>query len=143
LGLVSGINSFCGDFTEQQGIQVDFVHKNVPRTIPPEVALCIFRIVQEGLRNVKQHSGANRAELRLESDEETLHMSVIDEGNGFDVTKTRIKSGLGLRSMQERLRLLGGRVEILSCPKKGTRIEIWVPINPQIADAEAVQSFIA
>jgi signal transduction histidine kinase/ABC-type uncharacterized transport system substrate-binding protein len=130
LGLVSGISSFCGDFTEQQGIQVDFVHKNVPRTIPPEVALCIFRVVQEGLRNVKRHSGANRAELRLERDEETLHMSVADEGNGFDVTKTRIKSGLGLRSMQERLRLLGGRVEILSCPKKGTRIEIWVPINP-------------
>ena len=140
LGLVSGVSSFCGDFTEQQGIQVDFVHKDVPRSIPPEVALCIFRVVQEGLRNVKRHSGATRAEVRLEGDDDTLSLSLADEGAGFDTAKISTRTGLGLRSMQERLRILGGHVEIISCPKQGTTIEVWVPLHPVIAGVEVNQS---
>ena len=140
LGLVSGISSFCGDFTEQQGIQVDFVHKDVPRRVTPDVALCIFRIVQEGLRNVKKHSGATRAEVRLEGTAETLSLSLTDEGVGFDNTKIQSKTGLGLRSMQERLRLLGGRVAILSFPNQGTRIDVWVPLYPATTDADVIQS---
>jgi len=143
LGLVSGVSSFCGDFTEQQGVQVDFVHKDVPRRVTPEVALCIFRVVQEGLRNVKKHSRATRAEVRLEGTAETLSLSLIDEGIGFDYTKIPSKTGLGLRSMQERLRLLGGRIAILSHPKQGTRIDVWVPLHPVSTDAEVIQSAIA
>ena len=63
LGLILGLSSLCHEFTEQQGIQVDFAHENISRGINPDVALCIFRIVQEALRNVKKHSGANRAEV--------------------------------------------------------------------------------
>jgi signal transduction histidine kinase len=140
LGLVLGVSSFCGDFTEQQGIQVDFSHKDVPRSVSSEVALCIFRIVQEGLRNVKKHSGAIRAEIRLEVVADTLHLLMADEGVGFDTTNRSTRTGLGLRSMQERLRVLGGRVEIRSCPKQGTTIEVWVPLNPVIAGAEMTQS---
>jgi signal transduction histidine kinase len=140
LGLVLGVSSFCGDFTEQQGIQVDFAHKEVPRGLPPEVALCIFRIVQEGLRNVKKHSGAIRAEVRLEGSADVLHLSLIDEGIGFDTTNRSTRTGLGIRSMQERLRVLGGRFEIRSRPKQGTTIDVWVPLNPVIAGAEMTQS---
>jgi signal transduction histidine kinase len=134
------VSSYCGDFTEQQGIQVDFAHKDVPRSIPPEVALCIFRIVQEGLRNVKKHSGAIRAEVRLEGVADALHLLLADEGVGFDITNRSTRTGLGIRSMQERLRVLGGRVEIRSRPKQGTTIEAWVPLNPVIAGAEMTRS---
>jgi signal transduction histidine kinase/ABC-type uncharacterized transport system substrate-binding protein len=140
LGLVLGVSSYCGEFAEQQGIQVDFAHKGVPRSIPPEVALCIFRIVQEGLRNIKRHSGAIRAEVRLEMIADTLHLSVADEGVGFDTTKRSSRTGLGLRSMQERLRVLGGRVEIWSQPSQGTTIEVRIPMNSLIARVGMTQS---
>ena len=66
LGLVAGLGSFCKEFNAQHGIQVAFSHHNIPRSMSPEIALCLFRIVQEGLRNVQKHSGAAHAEVRLE-----------------------------------------------------------------------------
>ena len=139
LGLVLGVSSFCGDFAERQHIQVDFAHNEVPRNIPPEVELCIFRIVQEGLRNVKRHSAATRAEVRLEAIANGLYLSIADQGVGFDMTKRSSRTGLGIRSMQERLRLLGGRVEIRSRPGQGTTVEVWVPLNPATAGTERTQ----
>ena len=112
LGLVAGVSAFCKEFAEQQGMRVDFAHENVPHGIPEDVALCIFRIAQEGLRNIKRHSGADRAEVRLEGLEEKLHLSVTDPGRGFDVNKRSPQSGIGIRSMKERLRFLGGYLEV-------------------------------
>ena len=139
LGLVSGVSAYCGDFTEQHDIQVDFMHKEIPRYIPPEVALCIFRLVQEGLRNVKKHSGAIRAEVFLEGVADKLHLSLVDEGIGFDTTKSSAKAGLGIQSMQERLRILGGRVQIQSQPGDGTKIDAWVPLNPVTTGSQVSQ----
>jgi signal transduction histidine kinase len=110
-------------------MQVDFVHENVPRGLPGNAALCLFRIAQEGVRNVKKHSGANWAEVRLELLEEKLHLSVSDHGKGFDSSEHSIRGGIGLRSMEERLRLLGGQLEIHSQSTKGTRIDAWIPFT--------------
>jgi PAS domain S-box-containing protein len=129
LGLVAGAKAFCEEFSEQQEIQVEFAHENVPRGVPGDVALCFFRITQEGLRNIKRHSGANRAEVRLELLGEKLHLSVADGGRGFDVNKHSSHDGIGIRSMEERLRSLGGQLEISSRPLKGTRIDAWVPLK--------------
>lgn len=129
LGLVAGVSAFCKEFAEQQGIQVDFAHENVPHGIPKDAALCIFRIAQEGLRNIKRHSGADRAEVRLEGLEEKLHLSVADPGTGFDVNKRSPQSGIGIRSMKERLRPLGGHLEVRSRPMAGTRIDAWLPFK--------------
>ena len=129
LGLVAGVKAFCQEFAEQQQMQVHFAHENVPRAIPADVALCLFRITQEGLRNVKRHSGANRAEVRLEGVEEKLHLSVVDWGRGFDVNKRSPQSGIGIRSMEERLRSLGGHLEVHSRPMEGTRIDAWLSFN--------------
>ena len=96
LGLVSGVSAYCGDFTEQHDIQVDFMHKEIPRYIPPEVALCIFRLVQEGLRNVKKHSGAVRAEVFLEGVADKLHLSLADEGIALIPRKVQRKRALEL-----------------------------------------------
>ena len=129
LGLVAGISAFCEEFANQQDMQIDFVHENVPSGIAQEAALGIFRIVQESLRNVKRHSGVDRAEVRLEGTNETLHLSVSDHGSGFDPKARSGKSGIGLRSIEERLRLMGGWVQIHSQPMEGTRIEAWLPIK--------------
>jgi len=129
LGLVAGVRGFCEEFAEQQGMQVDYAHENVPHGIPRDVAVCIFRIAQEGLRNVKRHSGVNRAEVRLEWLGEKLHLSVTDQGKGFNPNQPRADAGIGIRSMQERLRVLGGHVEVHSRPREGVRIDAWLPLK--------------
>jgi signal transduction histidine kinase len=125
---VAGVKAFCEEFAEQ-GVQVDFAHENVPSGVPGDAALCIFRIAQEGLRNVKRHSGAKRAEVRLEWLGERLHLSVSDKGRGFDSNHPPADGGIGIRSMKERLRPLEGRLEIHSRPMEGTRIDAWLPFK--------------
>ncbi len=65
LGLVPGVTALCKEFEVQQGIEIDFLTNDVPRSVHPDVALCLFRIAQEGLRNMKKHSGAVKAQIRL------------------------------------------------------------------------------
>ena len=129
LGLLAGLEAFCKEFAEQQGVQIDFVHENVRRGLPADAALCMFRITQEALRNVKRHSGANRAEVRLEQLDGSLHLSVSDRGKGFNSNKPAAERGIGIHSMEERLRLLGGNLEIQSRPMEGTRIDAWLPLK--------------
>jgi len=129
LGLVAGIKAFCKEFAEQQEIQVDFAHENVPRGIPADAALCLFRVTQEGLRNIKRHSGASKADVRLEASDKKLHLSIIDQGRGFDVNQHSPRDGIGIRSMEERMRSLGGQLEISSRPMEGTRINAWLPLK--------------
>jgi signal transduction histidine kinase len=129
LGLAEGVAAFCEEFTAQRGIQVVFSHKDVPRSVPPDISLCLFRIVQEGLRNVQKHSGAAHAEVRIETMNDTLHLSISDDGAGYDVNDGAGRQGLGLRSMRERARLVGGRFEIHSEIRNGTRIDVWVPLT--------------
>ena len=135
LGLILGVRAFCDEFSQQQGMQVDLAHENIPRSVPPDVALCLFRVVQEGLRNVKKHSGSSRAEVRLEESDNTIHLSLFDCGVGFDPRDPSTRAGLGMRSMEERLRLIGGRFEVQSAPMKGTRIDVWVPLKPALERA--------
>ena len=129
LGLVAGIKAFCKEFAEQQEIQVDFAHENVPRGIPADAALCLFRVAQEGLRNIKRHSGASKADVRLEASDKKLHLSITDQGRGFDVDQHSPRDGIGIRSMEERMRSLGGQLEISSRPMEGTRINAWLPLK--------------
>ncbi len=139
LGLAAGVAAFCKEFTAQRGIQVTFSHEYVPRSVSPDVALCLFRIVQEGLRNVQKHSGALHAQVKLETTADILHLSISDDGAGFDVDGKDCveRQGLGLWSMGERVRLVGGRFEIYSQTQKGTRIEVWVPLTKKVEVARS------
>ena len=129
LGLVIGLKSLCKEFGARQGIEIDFTSEDIPRTVRPEVSLCLFRITQEGLQNLKKHSGTKTAQLSLRHMGDRLFLSLCDEGIGFDPNSLET-SGLGILSMQGRARLLGGEFEIHSKPGKGTRIEVWVPFEP-------------
>lgn len=139
LGLRAGLNSLCREFAARHQIEIDFRCENIPRSVPPDVALCLFRVVQEGLRNVKRYSGAPQAKVRLEGEDDQLYLCVSDEGSGFDCAERANKEGLGIRSMEERLRLLGGRFEVHSEPGKGTRLHAWVPF-PATRDAAGRES---
>ena len=129
LGLVAGVRAFCEEFAVMEHVQVDFAHENVPRSIPADAALCLFRVVQEGLRNMKRHSAANKANVRIEGSSGNLHLTVSDQGKGFELGAPTVGGGIGIWSMQERLRLLGGRLELTSHSKQGTRIDAWLPIK--------------
>jgi signal transduction histidine kinase len=136
LGLFAGIVALCKEFQAQQGIHVDFRSEDMTREVPPDAALCLFRIVQEGLRNLHKHSGTSRARVSLVRTSNSIHVTVSDEGVGFD-TKTLSRSGgLGIRSMEERARLLGGRFEIRSEPRRGTDVHVWVPYQPVAGPAK-------
>ena len=129
LGLVAGVKAFCKQFAEQEHIGIEFADKNIPRDIPGDVALCLFRIVQEGLRNIKTHSGANKANVRVECSGGNLHLTISDQGKGFDPAAPSGDAGIGIWSMHERLRLVGGHLQIQSHPMQGTRIDAWIPSN--------------
>ena len=129
LGLVAGVGAFCRDFAKREQIEIDFAHENVPDNIPPGSAPCLFRVVQEGLRNAKKHSGASRASVRVECSSGNLHVTVHDQGKGFDLDSRPETGGIGIWSMRERVRLLGGRLQIESRVMQGTKIDAWLPVN--------------
>jgi signal transduction histidine kinase/ABC-type uncharacterized transport system substrate-binding protein len=131
LGLERGVSALCEEFSARQGIQVAFSAENIPSRVPPNLALCLFRIVQEGLQNLKKHSGAVQAQVRLRKDGDRLLLSVCDEGAGFNAKEMRNNASLGIRSMGERARLVGGLFEIHSEPGKGTRIDVYVPLQQE------------
>jgi len=128
LGLVSGIDALCKEFNDRHGIEIDFSSEDIPKGVHSDVALCLFRIVQEALQNLKKHSGAVKAEVRLRRTGNRLLVSIRDEGKGFDATVNG-EPGLGIRSMTERARLVGGHLKIYSEPGKETRIEATVPFR--------------
>jgi signal transduction histidine kinase len=136
LGLVPAVTSLCKEFNAQQGIRVAFSHNEVPRSLPPEIALCLFRVVQEGLRNVKKHSGGLKAEVELNCTHRHLHLSISDDGVGCDVSQLGHNHGLGILSMEERARLVGARFAIRSHPERGTRIDVWAPFKANGHGAE-------
>ena len=131
LGLTPGVTVLCKEFATDQGIEIEGKFDTVPRSVDSDVALCIFRILQEALRNVKKHSTASRAQVILQLVDSTIHLSVCDQGMGFDRKEITKSTGLGIRSMEERARWLGGHFEIQSEPGKGTKIDARLPLQPK------------
>ena len=110
----------------------------MPASLPPDVQLCLFRIVQEGLNNVVKHSGAREAQVTLSGARDALLLRIADSGRGFDEAETTDRSGLGLASMRERLRLIGGELTVTSRSGQGTTIEARAPLrSPRGQPAES------
>jgi PAS domain S-box-containing protein len=127
LGLAAALESVCSEMWRQYGVRIDFTHRDVPAGLDPDVALCIYRIAQESLRNVVKHSGAARASVRLTRDDDELELQIVDRGSGFQPASVE-RNGLGLISIRERASFAGGRITILSKPGTGTTIGLRVPI---------------
>jgi PAS domain S-box-containing protein len=129
VGLVAAVEGFCRELSKQHELQIEFVHYDVPGQISKDVTLCLFRIVQEALRNVVKHSGATVAKVELTGHGDQIDLCISDPGAGFSAESTRGDTGLGLISMRERLRLVGGRLVVESEPSHGTRIHVRIPLR--------------
>jgi PAS domain S-box-containing protein len=140
LGLTKAVESECARVGSQEGIEVAFNAENIPAALPNDIALSIYRIVQESLTNIAKHACARRAAVFLSASETSLHLSIQDDGLGFDAADVRKMPGLGLSSIRERVRLVNGRHWIKSEPEKGTTIEVTVPLKPMVPKAECADS---
>jgi signal transduction histidine kinase len=136
LGLVPALQKLVAEFSDHHEIPVEFVHSSLPAPVPPDVALCLFRVTEESLNNVARHSHARAAHVDVRGAPDGIHLTVRDDGKGFDMTQLQSRAGLGFVSMQERLRLLRGTVSIDSAPSRGTTVIVWVP--SQQVSAEGV-----
>ena len=133
IGLVAALQGLRRELSNQN-IAITFNHKDVPANIPEELALCLFRIVQEALHNAIKYSQGRHVTVDLRGRPSGLALTIVDDGVGFDV-KTTWRKGLGLISMRERLEAVGGTLEIISTPGAGTRLEVAVPVrlDPEVA----------
>jgi len=129
LGLVDAIKSECVNFSKREGISIKYEPVNVPDAIPKDIALCIYRIMQESLRNVAKHTDVKEAEVLLTGTDDSIHLYVKDHGTGFDPDSVHGKGGLGLASMEERVRLVQGELSIESQPGRGTVIKMCVSLS--------------
>ena len=125
------MKSLCRDVSEQSGAEVDFTNTNVPTSLPREVSLPLFRVIQQALHNSVKHSGAKHFEVRLEGKPGEIDLEVSDRGVGFDTAIMKNSKGLGLVNMAERIHQMNGTFSIDSQPNVGTRIRARVPLAPQ------------
>ncbi len=131
LGLPAAIRWYSDELAAPRGLSVDVRTTGMRDRLPAQVELGLYRVVQEALTNVAKHSGARRACVVLEEADDRIRVFVKDDGCGFDmneVSNSR-ERGLGLFGMRERVALLGGTIYIDSQPKKGTRINLEIPVT--------------
>jgi len=126
LGLVEVLESECAAFAEQTRVAVDFTTSGMPDEIDRNVAVCLYRITQEALRNVVKHADTEHARVALVADDAGLTLTIEDRGVGFDVTRGR-GVGLGLASMGERARLIRADLAVESRHGGGCRVRVRVP----------------
>jgi signal transduction histidine kinase len=127
LGLVEALKAECARVARSESVRVDLEAEKLPPSLPRDVALCIYRIAQEALRNIGRHAKASIVQVSLASKDGGLLLAVTDNGRGFE-PGVQTRPSLGHASMRERIRVLGGRLEIRSTPGRGTTIVAWVPI---------------
>ena len=128
LGLEAALREECVSFSAQVGVPAQFESEG-PTLLPEDVSLCLYRVAQESLRNIAKHAKAENVRVVLSGRKDGITLRVEDTGNGFDLNEVKGKGGLGLISMEERVRLVNGKLTIKSQPGKGTTIEAFVPLK--------------
>ena len=129
LGLEAAVSTLCRDLAAAHPLKIDFHASDLPNELSSDVSLCLYRVVQESLHNVIKHSGATSAHVTMRSDGDGIRLVVADDGKGFEHTPKTGKGGLGLVSIDERVRRLNGRTEIRSSIGAGTKVEVFVPLH--------------
>lgn len=130
IGLEASIRTICQEIAAARGMTIDFSTGELPDGLPLQIAVCLYRIVQEALHNVVKHSRSTRASVILSATPAAVTLRVLDEGVGFDPDDGRKKETLGLVSMRERARLMRGEFAVTSGAGKGTTIDVRVPLSP-------------
>ena len=129
VGLVSALHGLCREMSEKYKIEVHLSDCDVRLNMPKDVALCLFRVAQESLGNVVKHSKAKGAQVSVGANPRCIWLRIADAGRGFDLGVQNARAGIGLTGMRERLRLVGGTLEVKSEPEHGTEILAEVPLS--------------
>jgi signal transduction histidine kinase len=129
VGLVAALRLLCAEFTDRESVSVTMAVAGAITDVPAEIALCLYRVAQESLRNIAEHSGAKSAHLTLTETADALELRIADQGIGFDPIKAKERRGLGLISIEERIRLSHGSFEIESHPGSGTELKVSIPLR--------------
>ncbi len=130
LGLSASLRDLCRQFSEQaKDTKVKFTDDALPGPVPRAVGSCIYRVARESLQNIAQHARARNVSVALKGEKEGVVLTIIDDGVGFEPEAVKGRGGLGLIGMEERARLVKGRLTIVSRPGKGVRVELRVPLN--------------
>jgi len=128
LGLAVALRSYCTEFSKREGIKVKFGVQEGLESVQEEIALCLYRVTQEALRNVAKHAEAKMVSVALEVKDHRLRLCIRDNGKGFDTTQ-KLKGGIGLLSMKERVRLVDGEFTLKSKSGHGTIVDVLVPLS--------------
>jgi signal transduction histidine kinase len=131
LGLIEALKAECDRFSGVEGIPVRFTREEDLDEPPPSVALCLYRIAQEALRNIARHASATAVDVGLRFVDNGLQLSVHDNGIGFDPARKQARPSLGHASMRQRLSLIGGELRLVSMPGHGTTVQAWAPLNKE------------
>ena len=112
-------------------MEIEFKSSGVPNSLPPEISVCLFRVLQEALHNAAKHSEVKRVDVQVREESGEIQLMVSDSGKGFDVAAATQDRGLGITSMRERVRLVGGTIAIDSKALAGTTIHVRVPFEEE------------
>lgn len=137
LGLTAAATAFCREFSERKRVQIDVQCDSIPRTVPEEVSLCLFRVLQEALQNASKHSGSQHYRVSLKYGPNEIALTVSDFGTGFDPHPALQGRGLGITSMRERVKLVDGELFIEPGSPHGTVIRARVPVHEAAKSAGA------
>ena len=129
LGLMPALREYVTRYREEHGVAIDLSLPGMEERLPNSEEVALFRIVQEALANVAKHSQARRVAIEVRYEQESVLLSVTDDGLGFDPFEPLPAEHLGLWSMRERVEQLGGRLEIESQPGRGTRLSAVFPLT--------------
>ena len=132
LGLVVALKSYCAEFTQKTGIETKFSHRNIRHELSKDVVLCVYRVAQESLQNVRKHSDAKQAQVSLSRTKDRVCLAVTDDGAGFQPKLQSGKPGIGLTTMEERVRLVSGSFSVNSLPGEGTRVDVRIPLPKRV-----------
>jgi len=134
LGLEPALRQECETFQQSSGIPTGFTSANLLAKIPQDVALCLYRVTQECFRNIRKHAPESSAvRISLGGGPDGITVCIEDNGNGFELDAALRKGGLGLISMEERVRLVNGKLTVRSQPGKGTTVTAFVPLEKKPA----------
>jgi len=137
VGLAAAAAGFCRELSERQRVLIDFSSQGIPKKVPETISLSLFRVLQEALQNALKHSGAKQFRVSLVGSMNEIQLTICDEGRGFDVERVTMGTGLGLTSMKERLKLVGGELYLDTQLQRGTTIHARVPLRPRSRAASA------